>query len=76
MAAPAVDPDDIMDIRRLVEEAFATRPRNASGGLRPQGLDREESDLLVSIVLSELGSRGYVVAKPIEEEASLRSAPN
>jgi hypothetical protein len=63
MIAHQVDPRDIQEIKRIIEDLFANSSFNSDGTRRPV-LKPEEADTIVARVLSELGRRGYFVGKP------------
>ncbi len=67
MIQPVIDPADIADIKRLISDYFIRHPLNPDGTPRQQtGFTPQESETLVNVVLSELGRRGYAVAKSEE----------
>ena len=68
MIAPKVDPQDIADIKKIIEDYFIKNPHNQDGTLRQQiVLSPQESEALVNKVLSELGHREYAVMQPEPE---------
>jgi len=62
MIIPKVNPADIADIKRIIEDFFIRNPRNTDGSPRQQtAFTPQESEALVNTVLSELGKRNYAI---------------